>query len=73
MKAYIYGLFENDEEIDRTSLDEMNENLAYDIMVRDEGRTECKHLEVAFIEEVEEADEEWLLPKNTQKKKLCKV
>ena len=54
MKAYIYGLFENDEQIDQTSLDEMNENLAYEIMVNDEGRIDCPHLKVSLIDEVEE-------------------
>ena len=56
MKAYIYGLFENEEQIDQTSLDEMNENLAYEIMVTDEGRTPCKHLTVNLLEEVEEEE-----------------
>ena len=56
--AYFYGLFDvNGEQIDQTSLDEMNENLAWEIMVKDEGRVECKHLSVSFIEEVEEAEE----------------
>ncbi len=54
MKAYIFGLFENNEEIDRTSLDENNVNLAHTIMVIDEGRIDCKHLSVSLIDEVEE-------------------
>lgn len=52
-KSYIYGLFDGDEQIDQTSLDEMNENLAYEIMVEDEGRNP-KGLKIEFIEEVEE-------------------
>ena len=54
MKSYIYGLFKNDKQIDQTSLNEMNENLAHEIMVIDEGRVDCKHLKVCLIEEVEE-------------------
>jgi hypothetical protein len=54
MINYIYGLFENGELIDQTSLDEMNENLAHEIMVKDEGRVDCKHLEVKLIDEVQE-------------------
>jgi len=57
MKAYIYGLFDGDEQIDQTSLDEMNENLAYEIMVKEEGRIDCKHLAVSFLGETEEEDD----------------
>ena len=52
-KSYIYGLFDGDEEIDRTSLDEMNENLAWEIMVEDEGRNP-KGLSVSLIDEVKD-------------------
>ena len=58
MTEYIYGLFENGQQIDQTSLDEMNENLAWEIMVVDEGRTPCKHLGVCLIEEIEQNDRE---------------
>lgn len=54
MKSYIYGLFENGEQIDQTSLDELNENLASEIMIEGENRINCKHLEVTFIGEEEE-------------------
>jgi len=54
MKAYIYGLYENEELIDQTSLDEINENLAYEIMVIDEKRINRKHLTVKLIDEVQE-------------------
>ncbi len=54
MKSYIYGLFENGKQIDTTSLDEMNENLAYEIMVEGEGRVDCPHLQVGLIEGVED-------------------
>ena len=53
MKAYIYSLFDGDEQIDQTSLDEMNENLAWEIMVVDEGRNP-KGLSVSLVDEVEE-------------------
>jgi len=54
-KSYIYALFDGYEEIDRTSLDEMNENLAWEIMVEDEGRNP-KGLSVSLIDEVREDD-----------------
>ncbi len=52
--AYIFGLFENGEEIDRTSLDENNSNLASDLFFGEFGYTDCKHMGVSLIEEVEE-------------------
>ncbi len=54
--AYIFGLFENGEEIDRTSLDENNVNLASDLFFGEFGHHNCKHMGVALIEEVEEDD-----------------
>ena len=51
--SYIYALFDGEEQIDQTSLDEMNENLAYSIMVEDEGRNP-KGLSVSLIHEVQE-------------------
>jgi len=54
MKAYIYGLFENGEEIDRTSLDEMNINLANSLFFGEFGHKDCKHMTVGLIGEVEE-------------------
>jgi len=54
-KSYIYVLFDGDEQIDQTSLDEMNENLAWQIMVTDEGRNP-KGLSVSLIDEVQEDD-----------------
>ena len=53
MKAYIYSLFDGEEQIDLTSLDEMNENLAWSIMVEDEGRNP-KGLSVSLMDEMEE-------------------
>ena len=53
MKAYIYSLFDGEEQIDSTSLDEMNENLAWSIMVEDEGRNP-KGLSVSLMDEMEE-------------------
>jgi len=54
-KSYIYGLFDGDEQIDQTSLDEMNENLAWEIMVEDEKRNP-KGLSISLIDEVKEND-----------------
>jgi hypothetical protein len=51
--SYIYGLFDGEEQIDQTSLDEMNENLAWEIMVDDENRNP-KGLSVCLIDEVQE-------------------
>jgi len=53
MKAYIYALFDGDDQIDQTSLDEMNENLAWSIMVEDEERNP-KGLSVGLVDEREE-------------------
>jgi hypothetical protein len=53
--SYIYALFDGDNQIDQTSLDEMNENLAWEIMVDDEGRNP-KGLSVGLVDEVYEYD-----------------
>ncbi len=52
MTEYIYGLFDDDKQIDQTSLDEINENLAYTIMITEEGRNWNNHLSIQLIEEV---------------------
>lgn len=49
LQEYIYGLFENGEQIDQTSLDELNENLAWEIMVTDEKRKNNSNLKVQLI------------------------
>ena len=49
-KSYIYALYDGEEQIDQTSLDELNENLAWEIMVKDEGRSP-KGLSVSLIDE----------------------
>jgi hypothetical protein len=54
MKNYIYGLFAGEEQIDQTSLDEENEELAYEIMVKDEGRTDVKNLTIELVDVNEE-------------------
>jgi hypothetical protein len=38
MKNYIFGLYKGEELIDKTSLDEHNEELAWEIMVTNEQR-----------------------------------
>lgn len=38
MKNYIFGLYDGEELIDQTSLDERNEELAWEIMVTKEQR-----------------------------------
>ena len=48
---YIYGLFYNGEQIDETSLDELNENLAYSIMRADHESKDENLLSVSLIEE----------------------
>ena len=55
ISSYIYALFDGDNQIDQTSLDEMNENLAWEIMVDDEGRNP-KGLSVGLVDEVYEYD-----------------
>ncbi len=53
MKEYIYGLFDGEKQIDQTSLDELNENLAYVIMVEEERRNP-KGLTISLIDELGE-------------------
>lgn len=54
MKSYIYALLENDTEIDRTSLNEENINLASELFFSEFGHDDCKHMSVVFIEEVQD-------------------
>ena len=56
MKEYIYGLFYHGEQIDETSLDEMNENLAWDIMIEDHESKDKNLLSVQLTDEREEQD-----------------
>jgi hypothetical protein len=53
MKSYIYQLIYNGEAIDQTSLDEMNENLAYEIMMEDKEGKDKALMQVLLVEEIE--------------------
>jgi len=50
---YVFGLWENNELIDQTYLDENNVNLAHELFFTEFGYTECKHMDVYLIDEIE--------------------
>ena len=56
MKDYIFGLYENNELIDQTSLDENNLNLAIELFFGEFGYKDCKHMSVALLEITEVED-----------------
>jgi len=53
MKEYIYGLFYDGEQIDQTSLDESNKELALEIMMEDNKEKDQSLLILNLIEERE--------------------
>ena len=52
--SYIYQLIYNGDVIDQTSLDERNENLAYEILMKDRDEEDERLMSVILLKEIEE-------------------